>query len=86
MNLFGLDVNLIWFILIFFTLVMLFLGGSINMFGRCIPKILRDAFYYGKTAEGNICGYRTAQKIVISRTARAHTNMQQSQFRLCYET
>ena len=45
-----LDINLIWFILTFFSLWMIVFGGLVNsVFETRMPKFISDAFRYGKT-------------------------------------
>lgn len=44
------NINLIWFILAFFALWMIVFGGLVNSaLENHMPKMLSDAFRYGKT-------------------------------------
>ena len=46
-----LDINLIWFILAFFSVWMIIFGGLVNsVFESRMPKFISDAFRYGKTS------------------------------------
>jgi len=46
----SLDINLIWLVLAFFTLWMIIFGGLVNStLEGYLPKIVSDAFRYGKT-------------------------------------
>ena len=46
----ALDINLIWFVLAFFTLWMVIFGGLVNSYlENYIPRLFSDAFRYGKT-------------------------------------
>ena len=45
-----LEINLIWLVLAFFTLWMIIFGGLVNStLEGYLPKIVSDAFRYGKT-------------------------------------
>ena len=54
MNLMGVEVNLVWFILIFFTIYMVIFSFLINVLEPFTPKIICDAFGYGKTTNANL--------------------------------
>lgn len=50
----GSEINLIWLILIFFTFYMIFFGFLIHFLTPLTPKIISDAFGYGKTTNANL--------------------------------
>uniref|UniRef100_A0A0K2TH51 Polyprenal reductase n=2 Tax=Lepeophtheirus salmonis TaxID=72036 RepID=A0A0K2TH51_LEPSM len=57
MWIFGIDVNLIWALLGFYSIWMIFFGTFVLYFERSLPKILNDAFKYGKTLANNCDGH-----------------------------
>ena len=54
MNLMGMEINLVWFILIFFAFYMIIFSFLINVLQDLTPKIINDAFGYGKTTNNNL--------------------------------
>ena len=54
MNLMGLEINLVWLVLIFFTIYMVIFSFMINVLEPLTPKIISDAFGYGKTTNANL--------------------------------
>ena len=54
----ALDINLIWFVLAFFTLWMVIFGGLVNSYlEKYIPRLFSDAFRYGKTLRNDSSHY-----------------------------
>lgn len=47
----GIEVNLVWAVLGFFSVFMIIFGGLINYLETFVPQILSDAFRYGKTSK-----------------------------------
>jgi len=50
----GFDLNLIWFILGFFTVFMTVFNGLIDLFEEQLPLFVLEAFRYGKTLNGPV--------------------------------
>ena len=48
------DINLIWVILIFFTIVMVILGPVVELFASNLPTFLVESFRYGKALNGPV--------------------------------
>lgn len=56
MDLMGFEINVVWTVLIFFTVYMSIFSFMINVLEPITPKIISDAFGYGKTTNSNLNG------------------------------
>ena len=52
MILLGLEVHLVWFLLVVLAIAMVILGGAVNYFETFVPTVLNEAFRYGKASRG----------------------------------
>ena len=50
----GFEINLVWAVLLFFSIYMVIFSFLINLLEPVTPKIISDAFGYGKTTNSNL--------------------------------
>eukprot|EP00090_Calanus_glacialis_P009342 TRINITY_DN17721_c0_g1_i3.p1 TRINITY_DN17721_c0_g1~~TRINITY_DN17721_c0_g1_i3.p1 ORF type:complete len:307 (-),score=74.95 TRINITY_DN17721_c0_g1_i3:117-1037(-) len=50
----GYDLNLVWSVLIFFTIFMIFYSGVISLLEDHLPTVVLELFHYGKTLNGPV--------------------------------